>query len=359
MSEALTKIETMNAVDLFERDQFTNAIEFVRREAAKLVPDVSTVSGRKEIASVAYNVARSKTLLDKVGKDYVAEMKNKAKIVDDKRKLIRDELDALRDEVRKPLDEWEKKEADRMSAIADRITKLRAAGRVSDRTIDELRSALEAVNAETLDGFDEFEAEAQRVINEARFSLRQAIELHELREAEAKRKAEEAARLAAEEAARLEAEEAKRKQEERERLEREAREKAEAEAAAKVAAAEEAARKAEEAARLAAEAEKQRVIAEAKRKAEEAIEAAKREQARIAQAKIDQERAVEAERKRIEAAKAAAAAEAAQREADALHKARIVGEIANAFEPIIGQLAAQQAAIALAAKKIPHVTVTF
>ena len=76
--------------------------------------DMTTDAGREAIKSLAYKVARSKTALDDMGKEVVAEWKTKSGKVDAERKIIRDRLDALRDEVRGPLTAWEEAEKRRV-----------------------------------------------------------------------------------------------------------------------------------------------------------------------------------------------------------------------------------------------------
>src|SRR5690606_4448043 len=97
----------------------------IRAEIDAFVPDVSTRKGREAIASIAHRVARSKTALDSVGKELVAELKEIPKKIDAERKRMRDTLDAWRDEVRAPLNEWEAAEADRVAKHEDRITMMR------------------------------------------------------------------------------------------------------------------------------------------------------------------------------------------------------------------------------------------
>jgi len=87
-----------------------NILDYVAHEARAYELDASTLAGRKEITSVAYNVSRSKTLIDSVGKGIVSEWKEKAKGVDAQRKLARDFLDDLRDEIRKPVNDWEEEQ---------------------------------------------------------------------------------------------------------------------------------------------------------------------------------------------------------------------------------------------------------
>lgn len=104
----LIPVETVNAVALFSEDAtLQDLLERIEAEASALVPDLKTVTSRKEIAANAYNVARSKTAIDTAGKDLVAGEKARLKKIDDRRKYAREFLDNLRDRVRQPLTDWE------------------------------------------------------------------------------------------------------------------------------------------------------------------------------------------------------------------------------------------------------------
>lgn len=110
MSEVtdLVVIEKSNAMAVFQSaDQVEEILQRVEREVMSFVPDVTTAKGRKEIASLAYKVAQTKTYLDGLGKDLVAELKEIPKLIDANRKVVRDRLDALRDKARQPFTEWE------------------------------------------------------------------------------------------------------------------------------------------------------------------------------------------------------------------------------------------------------------
>ena len=120
---------------LCEPGNLEELLRKIEKEATKDVPDVSTATSRKEIGSIAYKVARSKTILDDVGKDFVAERKEAIKEIDAQRKKARDFLDKLKDKIRKPLDEWEaeekrKEEAAKRFAVSEKGIKERmVAGR--------------------------------------------------------------------------------------------------------------------------------------------------------------------------------------------------------------------------------------
>jgi colicin import membrane protein len=119
----LVETKTLNALVIFtEPDGLDAILKGIEKKVSGIVPDISTVKGRKEIASLAYKVAQSKTLLDKLGAELTTEWKEKAKKVDVSRKHARDFLDSLRDRVRQPLTEWEGAEAKR---IADEEARLK------------------------------------------------------------------------------------------------------------------------------------------------------------------------------------------------------------------------------------------
>lgn len=187
----------------------------IREEIDGFVPDVTTRKGREAIASIAYKVARSKTALDNVGKELVAELKEVPKKIDAERKRMRDLLDGWQEEVRRPLTEWEEAEKARVAEHERRISELRCVD-VEGRSAAEIASAISLIEEYEIDGsWEEFEAEAHRV---------KSASLSTLREALAKRQQYEAEQAELE---RLRAEAAAREQKERE--ERIAREAAEAE----------------------------------------------------------------------------------------------------------------------------------
>ncbi|ENI5708806.1 hypothetical protein ACRZQ9_000516 [Aeromonas salmonicida] len=125
----LVVIEPTAAVTLFtEGDGIDAMLADIRKQAASLVPDITTAKGRKEIASVAYAVAKTKTYLDGLGKDLTAQYKAIPARIDANRKVIRDTLDALKDEVRAPLTQYEEAEAARVEALQARLARLNELG---------------------------------------------------------------------------------------------------------------------------------------------------------------------------------------------------------------------------------------
>lgn len=100
--------------------------KFKRAVLANLpATDLNTKKGRDAIASYAFRVARSKTLVDGMRKDMVAEVKAKIAVIDANGKYWRDNCDALRNQIRKPLDDWEFAEAERIRIEKEEAERIR------------------------------------------------------------------------------------------------------------------------------------------------------------------------------------------------------------------------------------------
>lgn len=350
---ALVTIETLTPATVFAPGGVETIISKLEADVRAIKTDISTDAGRKEIASIAYKVARSKTALDEMGKTLVADIKAQAAKIDAERRVIRDRLDALKDEVRKPLTDWEDAEKNRVAgheqALADMTQLLHTPAAGSG----DIRRYLDTLSKIVQRDWQEFSARATGVADHVRDALNNSL-------ADFVKREEEAAELA-----RLRAEQAEREKKEREeRIARDAAEKAKAEAEAKAKReAEEAARKAaaeqqrieqEKAAAQAraekAEADRLAAIAKAERDAKEAAEKAERD--RIA--------AVEAEKRRQEEAARKAAAEAAAREADNKHRAKVNNAAVAAL--VAGGIAddVAKAVVTLIAKRqVPAVSISY
>jgi len=99
-------------------------LQIIADSVDAVVPDLSTAKGRKEIASAAAKISRSKVALDKAGKELASRLKEQPKLVDAERKRMRDWCDAKRDEIRKPLTDWEDAEKKRVSDLNDRVSEI-------------------------------------------------------------------------------------------------------------------------------------------------------------------------------------------------------------------------------------------
>lgn len=238
------------------------------RQAVNEVPDLTTKKGRDRVASLAAQVSRSKTAIEKPGREYLKRLKEAVRPAEAEIKRFVDACDELRDATRKPLTEWEA-EQERIKA-EEAMNAIHVEALAMNEEFDrQLAARIESDHEMALlmnDAFDReqadkaAEAERQRIAHEE--------EIKRLAAAAAAREVEQRAQREREEAAHREAVlKAQAEQAERDRIA--AEQKAEAD---KKAAVEAERRKAqEEADRIRREAEQreQARLAEEKRKADE------------------------------------------------------------------------------------------
>ena len=129
---ALITLEQVKKDVLFTTPgEIDKALAIVRGALDEFKPDVESESGRKEIASMAFKVSRSKTFLESFKKEFVADAKKKIDSANLIWKPAEKQLDQWRDETRKPLTEWETAESIRQ-AEEDRLKKEKTQARVDE-----------------------------------------------------------------------------------------------------------------------------------------------------------------------------------------------------------------------------------
>lgn len=330
-------------VSLFGTGHVETILTAIEKEVRSELFDISTEEGRERIKSVAYKIARSKTTLDDIGKEYVADIKAQSAKIDKERKTLRDRLDALKEEVRSPLTVWEDAETARVDGHEKALVWIIESPRFATTpTVAMIEAQVSDLNGLSGRDWQEFGERADAAITEARAMLsdmlrqskqaeRDATELAELRRLKAER---EAADLA-EAAAKAEAD----------------RKAQEAEAIAK------------REVLLAAQAKRDQLAAVA-HAIEEAEAKAKADIARAEQAARDAEaataRAVEVERQRAAAAKAADEAAEQKRQANKRHCAKINNEALAALIMLgVTEDIGKALIVVIATKQIPHVSISY
>lgn len=349
---AIATIESNPVAVLTDPKVYSEFYAQMKAEVEGFEPDLSTATGRKAIASLAYKVTRTKTAIDDAGKKLNEDARAQINAVDAQRRKIRDELDELALLARKPLNEWEASENTRKATCDAILNRIGLAGVMTyDDTPATVAERLEQTRTETItevlfgDGYQvakDHQAKTIAVLEAAVVRLTQEeadrAELARLRRAQEEREAQEFARA---EVARLAA-----------------AAKAEEEAAAEAARRTEAKRKAE-----AAEAERIAIEREAEAASVAAAHAA-REAREEAQAKIDAANAEAARLQREADARAAAektaAAEQAKRDADRAHRAKVMGAAKEAIVALgTDAETARKIILAIVAGEIPSVTLRF
>lgn len=283
------EIKPEQAPVLYVADGLDAYLEQIR-QAVNEVPDLSTKKGRDRVASLAAQVSRSKTAIEKPGREYLKRLKEAVLPAEAEIKRFVDACDELRDATRRPLTEWEA-EQERIR-VEEAWNAMHEEALVMNKMFDDQRAVqIEADHEMALlmnDKFDRDREEQCRLAEQAQREHEERLKKEAAdkakREAEEKHKAdlEAAARREADEKARADAAERKRK-EDADRAER----------------------------------EKQDAIAEEKRKAQEEADRIKRE----ADAK-EEARLAEEKRK---------ADEKAKREADVKHRKTVGTNIVNAL----------------------------
>ncbi len=322
--------------------------EHIAQEVRSHVPDVTTKKGRDAIGSLAMKVSKSKTLIEKCGKELVAEQKAQIKLIDDDRIAIVKKFDQLRDEILAPRDAWEKAEEDRVKKHQDAIIGIKMPADLlqnhpTEWTSENIKVAINDLENVCIDSsFEEFEQEAKLAKFETLEKLRTALAAREKYEAEQA------------ELERLRKEQQEREQRERdERIAKEAADKARIEAEAKA---------------LAEQRRVEREKQEAQEKAErEKREAAEREARLIAEkeeAELRAQQAAVMERQRIE--REQAAKEEAERKAEEArlanveHMRSINQEILNKLCAIgLDEGQAKAVITAIARNQIPNVSIKY
>ncbi|EOZ0915936.1 hypothetical protein ACQJPK_003092 [Klebsiella pneumoniae] len=290
------------------------------RQAVNEVPDLTTKKGRDRVASLAAQVSRSKTAIEKPGREYLKRLKEAVRPAEAEIKRFVDACDELRDATRKPLTEWEA-EQERIKA-EEAMSALHAEALAMNEEFDrQLAARIESDHEMALlmnDAFDReqadkaAEAERQRIAHEE--------EIKRLAAAAAAREVEQRAQREREEAAHREAVlKAQAEQAERDRI----------------------------AAEQKAEADKQAAIEAERRKAQEEADRIRREAEQREQARL-------AEEKRK-------ADEQARREADVKHRKAVGTEIVKALLANTSLTRDQAIEVLTAVKdgRIPHTGISY
>ena len=290
------------------------------RQAVNEVPDLTTKKGRDRVASLAAQVSRSKTAIEKPGREYLKRLKEAVRPAEAEIKRFVDACDELRDATRKPLTEWEA-EQERIKA-EEAMNALHVEALVMNEEFDrQMAARIESDHEMALlmnDAFDReqadkaAEAERQRIAHEE--------EVKRMAAAAAAREVEQRAQREREEAALREAAlKAQAEQAERDRI----------------------------AAELKAEADKQAAIEAERRKAQEEADRIRREAEQREQARL-------AEEKRK-------ADEQARREADVKHRKAVGTEIVKALLANTSLTRDQAIEVLTAVKdgRIPHTGISY
>lgn len=346
----LDTVETLVPSIVFAEGGVEDVVSKLEAHVRALPLDATTEKGRKHIKSVAYDVARSKTALDNMGKEVQESAKAIVDRVNADRRVVKTRLDTLRDEVKAPVVEFEQREAARVEGHQIAIRDIEALARFDFAPDEETVSARQAELARLYArDFEEFKERAKVAFEQSNVNLSAHAEAAKARRIQREEDDRKATLAAEEERKRLEAE----------RIAREER------------IAQEAAERSRIQAEQAAQAERERLEREARvavAREQAAAQAMKEAQARAECEKIaaarraeeEKERAVQAERERVASEKMRQEAEAKRRAADKAHKSAVNNEALKALVDAgvpddLGKVVIK----AIALGKVPHVSINY
>lgn len=336
---AVEEISAERAPAIYGHNTLSTFVNAAREAVNGEVPDTTSRKGRERIASLAAQVSRSKTAVEKPGREYLKRIKELPKAIEAELREFVQQMDALRDEVRAPLSVWEQAEEARKAKHQAGIDQINQRLECRDLDAAELKNNITwlegmAIGAE----WEEFETEAARAKDKALAALREALVVREKYEAEQ-------AELA----------ELRRKQAEQEQKDREARIASEA--------AEKAKREAEQRAQAERDAAAQRerdLELQAERAQREKLEAQQRAEQAERDAKAKAEQAAAAERQRQADEQARIEADTKAREADKTHRAAINRAALDALVACgMPEECAKQAITLIAQRRIPHISISY
>ena len=113
MPNELLVLEKVEMVPFFTKGQnVKDVLSAIEEEALSFVPDVTTAKGRAAIKAMVTKVTKSKTYLEKHGKDLAAEYKAIPKVIDANRREVKDRLTTIAEAVRAPLTQYEAEQAE-------------------------------------------------------------------------------------------------------------------------------------------------------------------------------------------------------------------------------------------------------
>ncbi|PRA53206.1 MULTISPECIES: hypothetical protein [Pseudomonas] len=355
-------INADNAPVIYVTGGLGRFFDAVQAEVSAEVPDLTTRKGRDRIASLAAKVSKSKTAVEKPGRDYLKRLKEMPKVVEAELREFVTKMDTLRDATRQPLTDWEQKELARTDAHVDGIQRIKDLavfeGAPRAEQVAQIIADLELVAID--ESWEEFLAEAAQVKDQTLAKLRavhaertryeaEQAELARLREeAEARAKADREAAIAREAV-------------ERTRVEAEQRAQADREAAAQR---EQALIDAAERERQDAENQRLQLQLQAEQAERQRIEAEQRAEQQRIDAERRQAEAVERARQDEVARQQAAADEILRqeklREADQAHKVKVMGAAKEALMSLnITEDLAKTIVLKIARREIPHITINF
>ncbi len=188
---SLIQLESLDKNKLFAPGGMDSLLAKIKKHYTSEVFDPTTTKGVERIKSVAYEISRTKTTVDKMGKDLADELNAKLTPINGERKKARDFCDDLKAKVLEPVKKMEEAEKQRKLAIEKRIFDFHYPDN-SPKTREAVEAHIASLREIAIDSsFQEYEENALKE-RENEITLCNGIlfEIQEREKIEEKRKAE-------------------------------------------------------------------------------------------------------------------------------------------------------------------------
>ena len=192
---ALLDVVSVNTA-LTDESAQKSFLDGLRQKANEFEADLTSVKGRKEIASFAHKVGRCKSAISHEKERLNADHKEAIAGNNSAAKLLTQEIQGIQDQVRKPLTDWENKEKLRLENLQNAIRKIQEC--ISQIPMMTLDNNTHSVKGSYLDAthsiteWGEFEAKKNSLCEEFVDKFKQKLE--QLKEQEREREEAESAK---------------------------------------------------------------------------------------------------------------------------------------------------------------------
>ncbi len=116
--------DELKSVVTFDRAVVDEYLKKLLERELSVVGDISTESGRKELASRAYKIAQQKNEIKRAADALKEDHQKVIKEINKESGRIWDEMESIQHKVRKPLTDWENKEKERVKVLEARLSTL-------------------------------------------------------------------------------------------------------------------------------------------------------------------------------------------------------------------------------------------
>lgn len=158
---ALIQLDDLNKIDLFSTGGVNDILAKIEKHYTSEINDPSTTKGQERIKSAAYDISRTKTALDKMGKDLADSLNAQLKPINGERKKAREFLDDLKIKIRLPVTKMEDAEKQRKLDIEKRIFHFHYL-ETETMTTESVKAHIEKLRAIDIDAsFQEYEENAK------------------------------------------------------------------------------------------------------------------------------------------------------------------------------------------------------